>query len=280
MAEQNIPAPELTPEEKVQYKEIGKVGYMTLNNPKKRNAIDMPMVFRILDILKQVDADPKIKCLVIKSTGDQTFCAGWDLAMFAQVSQNTIDNLLNIGATISRTIYFLKKPVIMQIQGPAVGMGTIMSLVADFRICAKRDDLFFQLPELDLGPGIPAATGPTVGAVNLLGVARAKDMLLTGRKVPLAEFDKWGVVTQIVDPPTELEEEVKKFARKLSSKSGQLLAFTKQTINMMSLPAAKECWELENEMARFYFDGMMGKQQGNEDEFIKHLWTKYGKGTP
>jgi enoyl-CoA hydratase/carnithine racemase len=280
MTEQNAPAPELTPEEKVQYKDIGKVGFMTLNNPKKRNAIDMSMVARILDILKQVDNDPKIKCLVIKSTGDQTFCAGWDLTMFQQVNQTLIDNLLNIGATISRTIYFLKKPVIMQIQGPAVGMGSIMSLVADFRICAKRDDLFFQLPELDLGPGIPAATGPTVGAVNLLGVAHAKDMLLTGRKISLAEFDKWGVVTQIVDPATELDEEVKKFARKLSSKNGNLLTFTKQTINMMSLPTAKECWELENEMARFHFDGMMGKPQGDFDEFLKHLWAKYGKGTP
>ncbi|MBD3353670.1 MAG: hypothetical protein GF364_19455 [Candidatus Lokiarchaeota archaeon] len=280
MTENKDESKELTAEEKVQYKKVGKVGYLTLNNPDKRNAIDMPMVHRILSLLDEIDKNPKIRCLVINSIGDKSFSAGWDLAMFSDVSEKTIDNLLQIGAKISRKIFFLKKPVIVQVQGPAVGMGTIMSLAADFRIVADRDDIFFQLPEINIGPGIPPATGPTVGAVSLLGIAHAKDMLLTGRKVSLEEFDSWGAVTKIVSPPDKLKKVVKKYARKLSLKAPSLLYLSKTAINIMGNRIAKECWELENEMAYHYFNGMLNKDVKEDDEFIKDLWEKYGKGKP
>lgn len=267
-------------EEKVQYKKVGKVGYLTLNNPTKMNAIDQSMVGRILEILKEVDKSTQVNCLVIRSVGERAFTAGWDLSMFQSVSQESIDFLLNVGSTISRTIFFMKKPVIAQIQGPAVGMGTIMALAADFRIVAKNERAFFQLPELDIGPGIPPATGPTVGAVAVLGIAHAKDMLLTGRKVSLEEFDRWGAVTQIVDPPEDLPNVVKRFARNVSKKNSQLLDLTKTMINIMGLRNASECWELENEMARWHFAGMMGQSTQDEDSFIKDLWKKYGHGCP
>ncbi|MHA1341410.1 MAG: enoyl-CoA hydratase/isomerase family protein [Promethearchaeota archaeon] len=272
-----------TVEEKVLFKQIGKVAYITLNNPKKMNAIEKPMVDRILKLLKEVDQNEKVNCVVINSTGDRVFCSGWDLNIFKEVSQENIDFLLNIGATISRTIFFLKKPVIVAIQGPAVGMGTIISLAADFRIVAKKDNIFFQLPELEVGPGIPPATGPTFGSVVTLGLARAKDMLLTARKVSLTEFDKWGLITEIVDPPEELARVVKKFARNLAKKSGKLLSLTKHCSNIIAAEMAKEAWELENEMAYYYFNLIMKNYKQSEqslDEFLRHLWEKYGKGMP
>jgi len=263
-------------EEKVLYKEIGKVAYITLNNTKKMNAIEKPMVFRILDLLNQIDQNDKIGCLVINSTGDKAFCSGWDLNLFREVSQESIDFLLNTGATISQKIFFLKKPVIVQIQGPAVGMGTIMALAADFRIVAKKDDVFFQLPELDLGPGIPPATGPTIGAVATLGLTHAKDMLLTGRKVSLKEFEQWGMINLIVEPPEELPEAVKKFARNIAKKSNDLLALTKHTANIIGVNIGKRAWELENEMAYYFFNKVLKRSDKPIDDFINQLWKKFG----
>lgn len=270
---------EFSDHDKVQYKEIGKVGYLTLNNPDKMNAIDVDMVYVLLKLLHEIEHESKVRCLVIKSTGDRVFCAGWDLSMFKQVNQETIDNLLNYGATISRTIFFMKKPVIVQIQGPAVGMGTIISLAADFRIAANNEKIFFQLPELEIGPGIFPATGPTVGAVTILGVAHAKEMLLTAKKVPLQEFKQWGGVTEIVDPPEKLEKFVKKFARTLGRKSGKLLNLTNAAINIMGNRIANDCWDLENEMAVHYFNDMMGKEAPPDDDFVKDMWKKYGTGS-
>jgi enoyl-CoA hydratase/carnithine racemase len=195
--------------------------------------------------------------------------------MFQSVDQKNIDILLNDGARISKKIHFLKKPVIMQIQGPAVGTGTIMTLLADVRIVANKKDIFFQLPELIIGPGIFPATGPTVGAVKLLGNARAKDMLFTGRRVSLAEFNSWGVVNKIVDSPEDLPNVVKNYAKELSRKSLELLALTKNAINTMSTRLANEFYNLENDYAEYYFDGLKGEPRIELDEFLKNMTKKY-----
>jgi len=262
-------------EEKLILEKKGKVAYITINNPKKKNAIEVPMIYKFLEFLDEVDADDKVRCLVIRSTGDDVFCAGWDLAMFQSVDQKNIDVLLNDGARISKKIHFLKKPVIVQIQGPAVGTGTIISLLADVRIVAYKKNIFFQLPELIIGPGIFPATGPTVGAVKLLGNARAKDMLFTGRRVSLEEFNSWGVINQIVDPPEDLPNVVKDYAKELSRKSLDILVLTKNAINTMSTRLANEFYNLENDYARYYFAGLKGESRIGLDEFLEEMTKKY-----
>jgi enoyl-CoA hydratase/carnithine racemase len=262
-------------DEKLSLERKGKIAYITINNPKKKNAIEVPMIYKFLEFLDEVDADPKVRCLVIRSTGDDVFSAGWDLAMFESVDQKNIDILLNDGARISKKIHFLKKPVIMQIQGPAVGTGTIMTLLADVRIVANKKNIFFQLPELIIGPGIFPATGPTIGAVKLLGNARAKDMLFTGRRVSLEEFNSWGVINQIVDPPEDLPNVVKGYAKELSRKSLEILALTKNAINTMSTRLANEFYNLENDYAEYYFAGLKGEPRVGLDEFLRKMTKKY-----
>ncbi|MBD3254082.1 MAG: hypothetical protein GF383_03275, partial [Candidatus Lokiarchaeota archaeon] len=117
----------------------------------------------------------------------------------------------------------------------------------------------------------------TVGAVKLLGNARAKDMLFTGRRVSLGEFNSWGVVNQIVEPPADLPNAVKSFAKDLSKKSTELLALTKRAINVMSLRLAEEFYNLENDMAQYYFNGLKGEERIELDEIIEKITKKYTK---
>ena len=79
--------------------------------------------------------------LFISSSTGIFFCAGWDLAMFESVDQKNIDILLNDGARISKKIHFLKKLVIIQIQGPAIGTGANITLLADVRNVANKNSL-------------------------------------------------------------------------------------------------------------------------------------------
>ncbi len=262
-------------EEKLLLEKKGKIAYITIDNQKKKNAIEVPMIYKFLDYLDDVDNDPKIRCLVIRSAGDSVFCAGWDLAMFQPGKTENIDILLKDGSKISKKIHLLKKPVIMQIQGSAVGTGTIIALAADFRFVANRKDIFFQLPELIIGPGIFPATGPTVGAVKLLGNARAKDMLLTGRRVFLEEFNSWGAISRVINPPEELPNAVIKFAKDLSKKPAELLILTKNAINRMSMRLLNEFYKLENEMGRYYFNGLEGKKREEIDEFLEKININY-----
>ena len=120
-----------------------------------------------------------------------------------------------------------------------------------------------------------AATGPTVGAVKLLGDARAKEMLFTGRRVTLEEFNSWGVINQIVDPPEELSNMVNSYAKELSRKSAEILALTKNAINTMSTRLADEFYNLENDYARYYIAGLSGESRIGLDEFLEKMTKKY-----
>ncbi|MCP4763264.1 MAG: enoyl-CoA hydratase/isomerase family protein, partial [archaeon] len=216
----------------------------------------------------------KVKVVVLKSTSERVFSAGFDLNMFkGGFNQQISEDVLSHGRDCSRFIYFLKKPVIAQMDGSAIGMGCIMALACDFRIVADKEGLFFQLPEINIS--MTGTTGPTFNSVNVLGVARAKEMLLTGRKVDLKEMDKWGGITQIC-PPEELDKTVRKFARNLASKPAVLLYTQKVMANIMGKRMAEDAYKLENEMADYWFSPV----KGDIDEFFRGLWEKYGTGSP
>ena len=252
------------------------IAYITLNT--KMNTINMDTARKLVQLLNESDKNPKVKVIVIKSMGDKVFSAGFDLAMFKQgFNDKIMSDLLSYGRDISRAIYFLKKPVISQIQGSAIGMGCIMALSSDFRFVAKKEGLFFRLPEIDIN--IFPATGPTAMAVNILGVSHAKDMLYTGRKVPLEEFDHWGAITKVCEPEN-LADEVKKFARELAQKNQTLMKMIKPAVNIMTFEKAKDWFDLENEMAENYFAGLLSKEEFDLDKFIHEMWEKYGKGSP
>ncbi|TXT62705.1 MAG: putative 2-(1,2-epoxy-1,2-dihydrophenyl)acetyl-CoA isomerase [Promethearchaeota archaeon] len=266
-------------DEKLMFEKKRKIAYITINNPNKKNAIELPMIHKFLEYLDEVENNPRIRCLVIKSSGNDVFSAGWDLAIFEPGKTENIKTLLNDGARISKKIHLLKKPVITQIQGSAVGTGTIIALASDFRIVANKKDLFFQLPELIIGPGIFPATGPTVGAVKILGHTRVMDMLLTGRRVVLEEFNSWGAISRIIDPAEDLESAVESFANDLSKRPAELLILTKNAINRMSMRLLNEFYNLENEMGRYYFDGLEGKKRQEINQFLEKLDKKYSTVT-
>ncbi len=267
------------PAEKILYetKSGGRIAYITLNNPARLNAIDKDMIYRLLAVLKDADQDNKVKVVVIKSAGDRAFCGGWDLGMFKTMNRETMDFILTQGRDISRTIAFLKKPTIMQIQGSVVGTGCFISLAADFRIVAKKEGLYFHLPEMEIG--LPGATGPTVQSIAALGLPRSKRMMLAAEKIPLDTMNQWGLITKVVDP-ANLDEEVKKFCRGLIDKNPVLLFTQKVMCNIMGIGMMKPYYDLENEVAEYYFTHVGNEHPADLDDFLRKLWSKYGGGCP
>ena len=252
-----------------------KVAYITVNT--KMNTFNFPTVNEFVAHLQAAEQNPKVRVVVIKTTGLKVFSAGFDLSLFKEgINETVIDNLLTQGGAVSRTIFFMTKPVISQIQSHAIGLGCIIALSSDFRFVARKSDLFFHLPEIDIG--IFPATGPTAMAVNVLGAAHAKDMLLTGRKILLDEFDRWGGITRICDPDT-LNEDVKEFAKNLAKKPSNLLRTIKPSINIMAYRQALDNYNLENDMAHYNLAKITGEPHEPLEEFIREQWKKYGKGS-
>ncbi|UYP47058.1 Fatty acid oxidation complex subunit alpha [Candidatus Lokiarchaeum ossiferum] len=263
-------------ETRIQLKIKSKIAYITINT--KMNTINIDVAKLLVKRLREAEENPKVSCVVLKSEGESVFSAGFDLALFANgLNQEVVDNILSHGREISRTIFFMKKPVIAQIQGKTIGLGCIIALSCDFRFVANKPDIFFQLPEIDLK--IFPATGPTAMSLHVLGPVHAKEMLLTGKKVPLEQFDRWGGVTELVEPEL-LGKTVKKFARSLTQKPTELLHLVKPAINIMAYNKAKDWYDMENEMARHYFDGFFENPRDEIDAFIDKMWKKYGFGRP
>jgi enoyl-CoA hydratase/carnithine racemase len=261
-------------EDMVLYKEKGKIAYITFNRPEKLNAMDMPCLKRILTLIHQIDANPKLKVLVINSKG-RMFSAGYDLSIFKMpMAPNDLDNFLDVAATLTKTLRTLKKPVIAEIQGSAIGFGCISAFAADFRFVANKEDLFFHLPEL--GIGIFPASGPTTLPLILLGGTHAKEMLLGDRRIYIPEMDKWGGITQICEAD-ELKKQVKKFARNLAEKDSTLLFSTKTALTIMEKRFLEECYQMERELARNWVKNIETKDTSELDSILKNMWEKYGK---
>jgi enoyl-CoA hydratase/carnithine racemase len=95
--------------------------------------------------------------------------------------------------------------------------------------------------------------------------------------VSLEEFNSWGVINQIVDPPEDLSNAVKSYAKELSRKSLEILTLTKNAINTMSTRLANEFYNLETNYAEYYFAGLKGESRIGLDEFLKKMTEKYTK---
>ncbi len=273
-----IQAP-VSPEDKILYetKSGGRIAYITLNNPSRANAIDKEMVPRLLAVLKDADQDTKVKVVVIKSAGNRSFCTGWDLSMLTKLTPEMMTFVLTQCREVTRTIAFLKKPVVAQMQGSATGAGCVISLAADFRIVAKKEGLFFLFPEMDLGA--PGATGVTVQSIAALGLSRSKRMMLAAEKISLDTMNQWGLISKVVEPE-KLDEEVKKFCRGLIDKNPVLLCTQKVICNIMGIGPMKPFYDMENEVAEYVFARLGQEHPADLDFFLKGLWAKYGGGCP
>jgi len=171
-----------------------RIGLVTLNRPKQLNALNDTLMDELGAALLAFDADPGIGCIVLTGS-EKAFAAGADIAMMQPYG--FVDAYSK--GLISRnweTIRQVRKPVIAAVAGFALGGGCELALTADFRICG--DNAKLGQPEILLGI-IPGAGG-TQRLPRLIGAARAKDIVYSGRFVGAEEALAIGLVDRVVAP--------------------------------------------------------------------------------
>ena len=138
----------------------GRIAIITINRSNKANSCNVAMLQMIHESLIDADNDENVKCIIIKSVGEKFFSAGYDLQEI-QGSPENVAQITEWGRKVNETIVYMKKPVITQIQGIAVGFGVLMILASDLRIFADRpkDELYIRLPELAIS-AFPQASAP------------------------------------------------------------------------------------------------------------------------
>lgn len=171
------------------------VATITLDRPRKRNALNEDMLTALVDRVRAVRADPDARAVVITSSSD-TFCAGADISDWADPAPDDARRLTLLGHAVCTGLAELPQPSVAVMRGAAMGGGLELALACDLRVAANDARLAF--PETRLG-NLPS-WGGVPRLVDTVGHARARQMVLTGTVVDGATAARWGLVSLSADP--------------------------------------------------------------------------------
>ncbi len=198
------------------------VATITLDVPEKMNRVSMPARDQIAALFEEFSGDDSVRFVVLQGAGEQAFTAGGDVAGFLRAEPEALSRLAWNVAAPERC----PKPVIAKLHGYTFGVGLELALACDFRIAA--DDVQLALPEVTLGM-IPGSGG-TQRLARLVGLGRAKDIVMRGRRVGAEEALALGLVTEVV-PTGELDAAVGRLVDELSRLSPLALRMAKRVLN-------------------------------------------------
>jgi 2-oxoglutaroyl-CoA hydrolase len=199
----------------------GAVARITLDVPGKLNRVSMAARDELAQVFAELGRDESVRAIVLGGAGE-AFTAGGDIAGFLERDPEEVSRLAWNVAAPERC----PKPVIARLHGYAFGVGLELALACDFRIAS--DDLQVALPEVKLGM-IPGSGG-TQRLARLVGLGRAKDIVMRGRRVKADEALALGLVTEVV-PEAELDAAVQRLVDELAELSPLALATAKRVLN-------------------------------------------------
>ncbi len=201
-----------------------RLAVVTFNRPEERNAIDQTMVHELHDALDGLVADGEVQACLFTGAGDKAFVGGADIA---QLRERTADDALKvINAALFNKIEALPFPTIAAVRGFCLGGGCELSMCCDLRVAGEGAK--FGQPEVALGI-IPAAGG-TQRLPRLVGMGRAKDLVLTGRIIGAAEALEMGLVNRVV-PDAEVLAAAKELAQQILKNGALAVRLAKLNLN-------------------------------------------------
>lgn len=179
---------------------LERVALVTLDRPAVHNALSFELLAQLADALERLDADPAVGCVVVTGAGDRAFAAGVDIRELVSQTPGTLaaaggfEPLDRIGR--------LQVPLVAAVRGFALGGGCELAMACD--VIVAGDDAELGQPELRLGV-IPGAGG-TQRLPRRVGLGRAMEIVLTGRRVSAEEAARIGLVDRLVPAERTLRE--------------------------------------------------------------------------
>ncbi len=202
----------------------GKIGFLTMNRPKKMNSLSDEILNDMYMGIQELDADDEIRVVVIKGAG-KAFSAGYDISPREEPFTTVLQwrDHARHGNRLMLSIWNSKKPFIAQVHGHVLGGGCDLAMACDFTIAAKST--MIGEPEIQFNSGPPFGIMPFI-----IGMKQTKRLLLTGDRVTAEEAERIGLITQAVDDD-QLEETVMELAQKLVKIPVPAIRLNKENIN-------------------------------------------------
>jgi len=220
------------------------VMHVVLDRPERKNALDPPAIARIVHALELAAVDDSLRAIVLRSSSGD-FCTGADWVATNRGDDGprprtgSIQRRTPLGAhRLIELLVEVQLPVVCAVRGWAAGLGCQIALAADFTVATESSRLW----EPFLERGFTPDSGATWLVPRLVGIARAKEMLLLGRKVTGREAADWGLIHRAV-ADDDLDDVVAALVAQLASSATVALGLTKRAIHRAldaSLPAAME----------------------------------------
>ena len=225
------------PESLTLYEVRDEIAFLTLNNPRRRNALSLAMMDEMLGHLGSANDDDEVRVVVIRAEGS-VFSSGHDLRELAEgdIEDQTI--LFARCTELMEAVRLLPKPVIAQVQGLATAAGCQFAVTCDLAVASQ--DASFATPGVDIGL---FCTTPAVALGRAVPMKRAMEMLLTGQPISAEDALKAGLVNRVV-PADRLDEETLALAEKVASAPMSTVAIGKSAFYRQMAMDRPQAYEL------------------------------------
>ncbi len=228
------------------------VGRIVLNRPEAKNALTPEMRDGIVDAVRDFRADPAVRAVFVTGTGD-AFCAGMDLSAstVAQAggdgfSSRTTSEALRSGVqTFIRELWELDKPTVAAVNGTAVGPGAHLALACDFVLVHSQTRFMWSFARW----GLVVDAGGAYLLPRLVGLPRAKAMIMLGEGLTGAEAVDAGLAYKCCDDPATLATEAETLVQRLAAGPTRSLGLSKQLMNSTFETTLSEALEREGHYA-------------------------------
>ncbi|MBI4506816.1 MAG: enoyl-CoA hydratase/isomerase family protein [Chloroflexi bacterium] len=207
--------------------EAGPVATLTLNRPEARNALNGPHMRDIIGALRELDAAPDVRVVVVRGAG-RGFCAGADIGEFLGRGVMAARDYLAAVPEMFEQLHRMSKPVIAQVHGFALAGGCGLAVGCDLGIAAE--DAVFGLPEINIGVWAYNVMAPLLRTVPRKVLL---ELLMTGERIDGREAARIGMVNRAV-PAEQLEGAVRELADKLAAKSAATMKLGRQAFYTMA----------------------------------------------
>lgn len=210
----------------VRYSVHEHIATVAFNRPEVLNAVSTPLLLRLRAVFEEINDDPDVRCVVLRGNG-RAFCVGADQKERPGMSMDDVRRRRRLAPAAFSAMRNCIRPVIAQVHGHAIGSGLEMAIGCDIVIAAAGTSM--GLIETRVG-AIPGG-GATQLLPRLIGSARAKELIFTGRRFRAEDALEWGLVSRVV-PEAELADAVTELAREIALSAPIANAQAKKAINM------------------------------------------------
>ncbi|MBI1942934.1 MAG: enoyl-CoA hydratase/isomerase family protein [Betaproteobacteria bacterium] len=224
------------------------IATVTLNRPERLNALDKAMWMRLGAVMRELDTDHGLRCIVVRGAGGKAFAAGADIAEFHCERANA-QQARKYGADIGSSMRALaecRHPTVALIQGACVGGGLLLASQCDLRIC--NESARFGVPVKNLG--LTEAYDELQAMLRVLGRAASLEILLEGRIWAAREAYEKGLVSRVV-PDAAVVEEAYAAARRIAEGAPLVARWHKRFVHRLADPRPLSAAEIDESYACF-----------------------------